>query len=87
MVDPVPQDVPHDAPAPRFVPACIHLRSKTQSYRPEDMDQPPGMIADSPTLSYWCGITQDFVGPDRKGCSTSRCQAGRSCYAPATSLA
>ncbi len=64
----------------RFVPACVHLQTKTRFYRPEDQDQPPGWIADSETLSYWCGKTEDHVGPDRDGCDPDSCQAGRACY-------
>ncbi|TAH39755.1 MAG: hypothetical protein EYC70_02915 [Planctomycetota bacterium] len=66
--------------APRFVAACVHLRTKTQYYRAADRGQPPGMIADSATLSYWCAETQDHIGPDRDGCDPRRCQASRPCY-------
>ncbi|HEX9794939.1 MAG TPA: hypothetical protein VGC54_13235 [Planctomycetota bacterium] len=72
--------IPHGMPAPRFVPACAQLRTKTQYYRPEDQAQPPGLIADSDTLSYWCAQTQDHVGPDLDGCDPRRCQITRSCY-------
>lgn len=68
-------------PQPRFVPACTHLRAKTQYYRRADMEQPAGWIAESETLGYWCGRTHDYVGPDQRGCDPRRCQAGRRCYA------
>lgn len=67
--------------APRFVPACVHLRAKTQYYRQADRRQPPGMIADSETLTYWCARTQDHVGPDHEGCDPRRCQSARACFA------
>ncbi len=75
-----PRIVPPGRTDPRFVPACIHLRCKTQFYRDADQDQPPGMIADSPTLSYWCARTEDFTGPDRDGCDPRRCQHARACF-------
>lgn len=73
MVDPA-------GPAPRFVPACVHLRTKTQYYREEDQDQPPGMIAESDGLNYWCEKTGDFIGPDRKACRPSLCGRARACF-------
>ncbi|KAA3608680.1 MAG: hypothetical protein DWQ01_11285 [Planctomycetota bacterium] len=69
-----------DERRPRFVRACAHLRTKTQYYRLEDQQQPPGMIADSPTLCYWCALTEDPVGPDGQGTSPGGCQASRSCH-------
>lgn len=80
------QDRPSGAPPPRFVGACTLLRTKTMYYRAADQEQPPGMIADSPTLSYWCGRTHDHIGPDRDGCDPRRCQAARACFVPPPAL-
>ena len=75
-----PDVVPFGAKEPRFVRACVHLRTKTQYYREADQEQPPGVIADSDTLSYWCAKTHDHIGPDRDGCCPESCQSARACY-------
>ncbi len=78
---------PEQGREPVYVRACVHLRTKTQFYRPQDMDQPPGVIADSDVLAYFCDQTQDHIGPDRKTCSPSRCQRARDCFASGVGLA
>lgn len=70
---------------PVFVPACVYLRTKTQYYRVEDMDQAPGMIADSQNLCYWCALTEDPVGPDRQSTAPDQCQQHRRCFVDANS--
>ncbi len=74
------EEFPFGAEPPRFVRACIHLRAKTQYYRFADQEQPPGMIAQSDTLAYWCALTEDHIGPDQEGCDPRRCQADRACH-------
>jgi len=60
------------------LPCCLHLRCKSMSYRP---DERPGMIHCEPSMTYWCNITSDRLGPDDLVADHPRCQAGRECFA------
>ncbi len=75
-----PRETPFGTPERRYVPACTLLRAKTMYYRPEDQDQPPGMVVDSDVNGYWCAETQDAIGPDQRACNPKSCQAGRECF-------
>jgi hypothetical protein len=53
--------------------ACRHLRCKEMYY---DSPQPADEMSDV----YWCGKTQEVMGPDGKSCSKCECGPERACY-------
>ena len=70
-------------PYPRdrtLIPCCIHLRTKTQYYAPDEMSAGPGYIKVTSTGNYWCGKTQECMGPDDSVSRPKTCQPGRACY-------
>ncbi|QEG33914.1 hypothetical protein Pr1d_11840 [Bythopirellula goksoeyrii] len=56
---------------------CQSLRSKSMYYLP---DERPGKIHLSDTQPYWCGETQEQLGPDGKVATPTLCTSGRQCY-------
>ncbi len=67
-------------PEHTLIPCCVHLRTKTQFYLPEEMAAGPGMIRVSTTANYWCTRTSTPRGPDEKPCTPESCQCGRGCH-------
>jgi hypothetical protein len=63
-----------------IVPACVHLRTKTMFYVPDEMRAGPGFIKVTDTGAYWCGKTHHALGPDDQVSQPKTCQPGRSCY-------
>jgi len=63
-----------------IVPCCIHLRTKTHYYVPDEMQAGPGFIKVTTTGTYWCNRTHEPLGPDDAPSRPHVCQAGRSCY-------
>jgi hypothetical protein len=71
-------------PAQReIIPCCVHLRTKTLYYMPDEMQAGPGHIKVTSTGNYWCNRTHEPVGPDDAPSKPHLCQAGRACYEPA----
>lgn len=58
-------------------PCCKQLRCKSMMYRP---DERPGVLHDEEQMGYWCGKTNDDLGPDDGLASHRRCQPGRGCF-------
>lgn len=72
-----------DEPYPQertLVPCCIHLRTKTQYFVPEELQAGPGFIKVTTTGAYWCNRTSRPFGPDDAPSRPHACQAGRGCY-------
>ncbi len=63
-----------------IIPCCIHLRTKTQFYLPDEMAAGPGRIRVTTTGTCWCARTNTARGPDEAPCTPQGCQAGRGCY-------
>jgi hypothetical protein len=62
------------APVAGSVPIpCRHLRCKEMYYQaPTDDEFASGI--------YWCGKTQENMGPDGQSCSKCECGPERACY-------
>lgn len=58
-------------------PCCVRLCCKSMTYRD---DERPGMLHFSDTQTYWCNITMDPEGPDRRHADPRVCQPGRGCF-------
>ncbi|MDK2970893.1 MAG: hypothetical protein PWP23_648 [Candidatus Sumerlaeota bacterium] len=58
-------------------PCCVHLRCKSMRCRG---DERPGLLHHEDAMTYWCSITEDAIGPDRRSAVHPECQPGRSCY-------
>jgi hypothetical protein len=43
-------------------------------------DERPGLLHFSDTQTYWCNVTMDPEGPDRRHADPRICQPGRDCY-------
>jgi hypothetical protein len=61
---------------------CVHLRTKTQHGRPDEMQAGPGRIKVSTTGAYWCTRTSTPFGPDDAPSRPETCQPGRPCFRP-----
>lgn len=72
-LDPYPRDR-------KIIPCCVHLRTKTQGYMPDEIDAGPGFIKVTGTGMYWCNKTSVPIGPDDDAASPLACQPGRECF-------
>ncbi len=63
-----------------IIPCCVHLRTKTQFYMPDEMAAGPGHIKVTTTGAYWCARTNTPRGPDDQPCTPHGCQNGRGCF-------
>jgi len=72
MQDPYP-------PQRDIIPCCVHLRTKTQYFMPDEMQAGPGYIKVTTTGVYWCARTNTPRGPDDQPSTPARCQPGRAC--------
>lgn len=63
-----------------IVPCCVHLRTKTLYYLPDEMQAGPGYIKNTTTGTYWCNRSCAGMGPDGAASTPTDCQSGRSCY-------
>jgi hypothetical protein len=63
-----------------IIPCCIHLRTKTQYYMPDELAAGPGFIKLTTTGTYWCNRTSRSFGPDDSPSTPHSCQSGRGCY-------
>lgn len=64
-------------------PCCVHLRCKSMYYR---TDERQGLLHVEEQMGYWCGKTNDMLGPEDLLASHGNCQPGRECYAPGPDL-
>ncbi len=81
MSDPRNQTDTYGAP-PVLVRCCLHLRTKSIFYDPEEMRAGPGFIRVDDCASYWCNRSGAAFGPDDEPSGPRACQCGRSCFAP-----
>jgi len=63
-----------------IIPCCVHLRTKTQFFMPDEMKAGAGQIKVTDTGVYWCAKTHHAFGPDDEVSTARSCQPGRSCF-------
>lgn len=63
-----------------IIPCCIHLRTKSQYFDPDEMVAGPGRIRVATAATYWCARTNAQLGPDDGPSTPQRCQPGRACH-------
>lgn len=73
------------SPDRELIPCCVHLRTKTQYYQPDEMQAGPGFIKVTTTGAYWCNRSCTPAGPDNAASTPQACQPGRGCYESAES--
>lgn len=60
-------------------PTCVHLRHKLMYV--DDRHMQNGKVdTQSDTRVYWCGCTQDALGPDSNSAGPRSCNGSRSCF-------
>lgn len=73
----------YDTQIGAIVPCCVHLRSRTMFFVPDEMRAGPGHIRVCSTGGYWCNRTSTPMGPDDACATPGGCQPGRACHQPA----
>lgn len=63
-----------------LIPCCVHLRTKTQFFMPDELAAGPGFVKVTTTGTYWCSQTHASFGPDDRAGTPHTCQPGRTCY-------
>lgn len=79
MADLMPQKNPMDLweENSKPKPCCVHLRCKSMYYRD---DERPGLLHVDEAMGFWCGVTNDDLGPDKHAATHKACQSGRPCF-------
>ena len=63
----------------KLIETCVNLRHKNMYVMTEHMHR--GLVDDSSsTRCFWCVLSQDERGPDRKGVAPDTCSGGRGCF-------